>query len=130
MSFCRLNTELKSEEGRIDKVTKLFSDSPPLILGEMATDSSQPSRTRQHPHLKQRLLTQHPALPVTQLSEGDTVMNRLVRNEDDHHSGGAVGGRERAEAEAASFAHLTAGARDPHAAAKARLVRKVAIFAL
>jgi hypothetical protein len=50
-------------------------------------------------------------------------MDRLVRN--NHRGGQAVGGRERAEAEAASFAHLTAGARDPHAAAKARLARKV-----
>lgn len=42
--------------------------------------------------------------------------------------GGAAarqGGKEKAEAEAALFAGLTAGARDPHAAAKERLAKKV-----
>jgi hypothetical protein len=113
----RLNTELKSEEGRIDRVTKFFSDSPPLVLGEASADlSPAPAAPPRHPISKAVL---HPATHVTQLSDSDLV------SEGHRSGGGAVGGRERAEAEAASFAHLTAGARDPHAAAKARLVRKV-----
>ena len=124
----RLNSELKSEEGRIDRVTKLFSGSPPLILGEAATDTSRsPAADHSDNNHHEKPVAHRAALPVTQLSEGDNVMDRLVGREG-RGGGRVVGGRERAEAEAASFAHLTAGARDPHAAAKARLVRKVRSF--
>ncbi len=123
MTTLRLNTELKSEEGRIDRVTKFFSDSPPLVLGEASSDVG-PAATAPAARKILKPAALHPATHVTQLSDGDGVMDRLVS--DGHRRGGqAVGGRERAEAEAASFAHLTAGARDPHAAAKARLARKV-----
>jgi hypothetical protein len=95
-----------------------------LILGEAESDTSEVNVASVHMHPHPLVVAHKPPLPVTQLSDGDSVMDRLMGG-GDGRSGGSVGGRERAEAEAASFAHLTAGARDPHAAAKARLVRKV-----
>ena len=62
---------------------------------------------------------------------GDSVMSSLVGDGDRgimgalRALGARIGGKAKAEAEAASFAHLTAGARDPLAAARARLLHKV-----